>query len=284
MKLLNEVLGINERNLELIHQHNHYEHYPLADNKLYGKKILQAANFPTPKLLKSYEYFFELRRIKEDLWNRADFVIKPARGMQGGGILIFDRFKNGSWLTTSNKIYSASDLFDHAAEILYGVYALDNTTDIVLVEERIVLDDLFAKITYRGIPDIRVLVFKHRVIMAMLRIPTSHSDGRANLHTGGIGVGIDLRSGVTTYAKFKKQIVDVHPDTGIKLSGIRIPNWSRILELSTRVQYHVPLGYIGIDFVLDKRYGPQILELNVRPGLEIQNVNRQGIKSVLKLR
>jgi D-alanine-D-alanine ligase-like ATP-grasp enzyme len=41
------------------------------------------------------------------------------------------------------------------------------------------------------------------------------------------------------------------------------------------------MGYMGIDFVIDKRYGPQILECNVRPGLEIQNINDKGLKKIL---
>jgi len=41
------------------------------------------------------------------------------------------------------------------------------------------------------------------------------------------------------------------------------------------------LGYMGIDFVIDERYGPQILEVNVRPGLEIQNINGAGLRKAL---
>jgi len=282
MNKLKNILGINERNLEFIYKYNECQHYHLADDKLLTKEILQAANIPTPNLLHSYRYFYELHRIKEDLWDRADFVMKPARGMRGGGILVFDRFENERWFTISRSPYSADKLLEHATEILNGVYSMDNTNDAVMIEEKIYLNEFMHKITYQGISDIRVIVFQRRPVMAMLRIPTKSSGGRANLHAGGIGVGIDLETGVTTTAKIENRVIDSHPDTGVKLLGLKIPCWDTILDLAQCVQKHIPLGYMGIDFVIDERYGPQILECNVRPGLEIQNVNYKGLKNVLK--
>ncbi len=281
MNYLEEILGINERNLSLIYEYNPVQYYSMADDKLLTKRILEEAGISTPKLLYSYQYFYELNRLKEDLWNRSDFVIKPSHGLQGGGIVVFDQFSNGHWLTTSGKPYSAGDLFEHATDILHGVYSLDNTNDAVMIEEKIKLDRFFRRITYKGVPDIRVIVFKRRPVMAMLRIPTKCSEGRANLHAGGIGVGLDLKSGVTTSAKIKKSSIAAHPDTGEGLLGLRIPHWGDILDIAQRIQKYIPLGYLGIDFVLDERYGPQILEINVRPGLEIQNINNKGLKTFL---
>lgn len=276
-----KLLGINERNLELINRYNPVRYHPMADDKLLTKEILAAAGISTPKLLYCYRRFYELLRIGDDLWNRSHFVVKPAHGLQGGGIVIFEQFQDGQWVTTSGEAYNAGDLFAHAADILHGVYALDNANDAVMVEEKVKAHAFFKKITYRGVPDIRVIVFQQQPVMAMLRIPTRHSRGRANLHAGGIGVGIDLKSGMTTTAKFKKRPIDIHPDTGVRLSGLQIPHWEGILAIARRVQKYVPLGYMGVDFVLDERHGPQILELNVRPGLQIQNINNRGLKVVL---
>ena len=281
MNHLPDILGVNERNLKLIYEHNPTQHYPKADDKLLTKEILQAANIPAPKLLYSYRYFFELDSLIEDLWGRGDFVIKPARGRGGGGILVCDRFQNGQWFTTSGRPYSAAKMLDHAIEILHGVYSLDNTDDAVMIEEKIQLHECMDKVTYQGIPDIRVVVFQQIPIMAMLRIPTKCSEGRANLHAGGIGIGIDLETGVTTSARIKQRIIKTHPDTGAKLLGIKIPHWGTILNIAQSIQNDIPMGYMGIDFVIDERYGPQILECNVRPGLEIQNVNDQGLKKIL---
>jgi predicted ATP-grasp superfamily ATP-dependent carboligase len=41
------------------------------------------------------------------------------------------------------------------------------------------------------------------------------------------------------------------------------------------------LGYVGVDIVLDVS-GPMVLEVNKRPGLEIQNTNLAGLLQRLK--
>ncbi|NOY58667.1 MAG: alpha-L-glutamate ligase-like protein [Calditrichaeota bacterium] len=282
MEKYSAILGINERNINYVFHYNERKYYPMADDKVLTKQILQQANIPTPKLLYLYEYFYQLNHFTDDLKERSEFVVKPARSMGGGGILIFDRYEEEQWITSSDEAFNAEELYEHAAQILSGVYSLDNTGDTVMVEEKIQLHELFRDITYQGIPDIRVIVLKHHPVMAMLRIPTRMSQGRANLHAGGIGVGIDLQSGVTTTCRIHKQVLAENPDLEKKLSGLQIPDWDMILDIAGHVQDHIPLGYLGIDFVIDQRYGPQILELNVRPGLEIQNINGTGLKEALE--
>lgn len=282
MKHFNPVLGINERNINYIFRYNQRKYYPLADDKLLTKKILQEAGIPVPRLITSYSYFFELRRLKNELHGIGDFAMKPARGMGGGGILVIDSFKNHRWITSSGQMMDYNDIFNHAANILSGVYSIDNYSDKVIVEEKIALEQSLKKITFQGIPDIRVIVFKKHVMTAMLRIPTSKSNGKANLHAGGIGIGIDLETGKTYNAPSNHYAVEKHPDTGEKLIGISIPYWETILEISYRIQDYIPLEYLGIDFVISQKHGPQILEINVRPGLEIQNVTGIPLNERLK--
>lgn len=276
------VLGLNKRNISYIYEHNERRDYKLADDKLISKKLMEYNGFPTPKLLRSYSYFFELPKIASELDKNADFVIKPARGMGGAGILVFKDYKDGKWITTSNEVFGPDEIYQHSAMILSGVFSLDGTTDAVMIEEKIQIDELFTSIAYKGIPDIRVIIFQHKPVMAMLRIPTKKSKGKANLHQGGIGVGINLETGVTFISKDYRGGVEVNPDNGEKVVGVQIPHWDKIIEMSARVQDIVPLGYMGIDWVIDERYGPQILEMNVRPGLEIQNINGQGLHQVLQ--
>jgi len=45
--------------------------------------------------------------------------------------------------------------------------------------------------------------------MGELRLPTKDSSGKANLHLGGIGVGIDMGTGVTTTAIHKGRQLNV---------------------------------------------------------------------------
>lgn len=273
---MNRILSLNERNLEFVFKHNPAKYQNLADDKLMCKELLISMNLPVPKLYRSYKYFQELNALKQDLWQRSDFVMKPARNSTGNGVLVFARFEQDYWVTTSGTPFSASDLHNHATEILNGYFALDGNADAVMIEKRVLLAECFSNLTASGIPDIRIIVFQERPIMAMLRLPTKRSSGKANLHAGGIGVGIDLKSGRTTGAQIKGKDIAIHPDTGVRLKGIAIPHWKEILALAVQVQKNTPLGYLGIDFVIDRKEGPQILELNIRPGLEIQNVKRNG--------
>jgi hypothetical protein len=68
-----------------------------------------------------------------------------------------------------------------------------------------------------------------------------------------------------------------HPDSGGKLHGLRVPDWSAILKMSRQVAAAVGLGYLGVDIVLDPRRGPLLLEANARPGLAIQHANAAGL-------
>jgi alpha-L-glutamate ligase-like protein len=108
------------------------------------------------------------------------------------------------------------------------------------------------------------------------------SGGRANLHQGALGAGIDIRTGTTLTAVWRNSIVAEHPDTGNAVTGVKIPSWEALLRLAARCYQLTGLGYQGVDIVLDKDKGPLILELNARPGLNIQIANRAGL--LLRLR
>lgn len=282
MRIHETILGINKRNIKYIYEYNERKDYSLADDKLISKKLLQEHGFPTPKLLGEFAHFFELHSIPRSLAKNSDFVIKPSRGMGGAGILVFDRYENGKWITGSGEEYDDEAIYQHSSMILSGVFSLDSTIDVVMVEEKIQIDDLFTRIAYQGIPDIRVIVFNGEPVMAMLRIPTKKSKGKANLHMGGIGVGIRMSDGITYISDTYRKGVEINPDNGERVVGIKIPHWDKIKKLSSEIQKIVPLGYMGLDWVIDKRYGPQILEMNVRPGLEIQNINGIGLHGELQ--
>ena len=44
----------------------------------------------------------------------------------------------------------------------------------------------------------------------------------------------------------------------------------------------IPLGYLGVDLVVDAELGPMVLELNARPGLTIQLANRRGLRASME--
>jgi alpha-L-glutamate ligase-like protein len=271
------VLGINRRNAQYTLLWNDRRFYPSVDDKLATKRLCQRARIPTPRLLAVARHHFELRRLRERLESLSSFVLKPARGTMGNGVLVV-RERDGDQLQRpSGRTLSVDDLVYHAASIISGLYALGGHADTAVVEERLEVHPAFEEITCSGVPDIRVIVFRGVPIMAMTRLPTRRSGGRANLHQGAVAAGIDLASGETVHAALQGRQISVHPDTEKVLIERKIPHFERVLEIAVRATDETDLGYVGADIVVDAQYGPVILELNARPGLAVQLANRAGL-------
>src|SRR5207245_89711 len=74
-----------------------------------------------------------------------------------------------------------------------------------------------------------------------------------------------------------------HPDTDVALLGKAVPSWDEILEIAAEAQRLSGLGFAGVDISLDARNGPVVMEVNRRPGLEIQNANAAGLLRRLRM-
>ena len=118
--------------------------------------------------------------------------------------------------------------------------------------------------------------------MAMMRLPTRRSGGRANLHQGAIGVGVNLVTGITHHAVMRSTPVRENPDSGEEVIARKIPGFSRALEIAVAAADETGLVYLGADVVIDALAGPMILELNARPGLAIQLANGAGLRPRLE--
>ncbi|MBI5006766.1 MAG: hypothetical protein HZB95_06530 [Nitrosomonadales bacterium] len=275
-----KVLSMNKRNLHYIYTRNQRKHFPLADDKLLAKEVLGKAGVSMPRTHRIYSYFYELRTLESDLSAYEDFVIKPAQGSGGNGIIVIVGRQGDDWVGISGKIYTAFDLRKHISDIIFGIYSFD-LGDRAIIESRIVQHAEMSELSPLGLADVRVIMCDERPVMSMTRVPTKQSDGKANLHQGALGIAIDIASGVTTDARFLGQPVEKHPDTGIALLGRTLPYWSEVIELAERAAQAVPLKYLGVDISISPD-GPLLLEINVRPGLEIQNVNGRGMLPVLE--
>jgi len=271
------VLGINRRNIDFTSRFNPRRRYPLVDNKLLTKKLCIEGDIPSPRLLAKAEHHFELASLMRRISKLEDFVVKPARGAMGNGIVVILGRDGTSFRRTGGRLLKMDDIRYHASGIISGLYALGGTQDMVMVEERLVVHPELSKVAYDGVPDIRVIVYRGYPVMAMARLPTKSSDGRANLHQGAVGVGIDIGTGLMSSAILRNEAVATHPDTREKLLGRSIPAFDRVMEIAMAAAEKTELGYLGADVVIDAEKGPVILELNARPGLSIQLCNRAGL-------
>ena len=285
-----EILGINRRNQEYIRMFNPVSFRPIADNKIFTKRVLTKAKIQTPTL---YKVIRTRKQLKFLDWSSIpnSFVLKPNQGTGGNGIVVFYGKKKGKeeWIRPSGATMSKGELTLHIERILEGSFSMGNRTDIAIIEERVKNDKLLAQYTYKGVPDVRVIVFNRVPVMAMLRLPTKRSNGTANLHSGAICVGIDMASGVTTsgmYIKKRPLVEDTYVtceetidlEKNLPLFGIKIPFWDEILKISVTCQEITQLGYIGVDIAIDREKGPIVFEINARPGLGIQVANSEGLR------
>ncbi len=270
------ILGMNKRNIHYIGAHNDRKYYPLVDNKLKTKIVAQNAGIAVPKLLKTIEHQSQLRRLKEILDGLESFVIKPSQGSGGKGIVVIVRREDDYFFKANGQRLELRDLQRDISNILSGLYSLGGKRDVAMIEKLVVFDPIFDRYSYEGVPDIRVIIYRGYPAMAMLRCSTRESDGKANLHQGAVGVGLDIATGRALFAVQKGSPVTHHPDTGYDFSELEIPHWEKILTLAASCYEVTQLGYLGVDIVLDKNLGPLILELNARPGLAIQIANRAG--------
>lgn len=274
-----QILGINKRNIKYIKPSNSRRAIRIADNKLLAKRVLVKYSIPIA------ETFAVIKDKKElsvfDWYNLPkSFVLKPNRGLKGLGVLIlYGRIKRKTeeqppvWVKADKTRMTIPVLQNHVLNILDGQFSKGQLPDTAIFEERLKLLRIFKPYSYRGVPDVRIIVYNSIPIMAELRLPTKESDGRSNLHLGAIGVGIDMATGTTTSAVWHGKLIKYLPEARLPLSGIKIPEWKSLLELAIECQRASKVGFLGVDIGIDREKGPVVLELNARPGLSIQVAN-----------
>jgi alpha-L-glutamate ligase-like protein len=276
------MIGLGQRNADYILAYNRRRFYPRVDDKLITKQLAINAGLPVPELYAVVREEHQIKELHAKIANHDHFVVKPAHGSGGDGILVINGRRGDKYRRANGQLMARDEFEHHLSNGLSGLFSLGGHPDHLLVEYCVQFDPIFDRVSYKGVPDVRIIVFLGYPVMAMIRLPTRLSDGKANLHQGAIGVGIDLPTGVTQRGVWGTEPVREHPDTENSIVGLEIPHWPDLLEMASRCYELSELGYIGVDFVLDKTKGPMILELNARPGLAIQIANGNGLLHRLK--
>lgn len=276
------ILGINRRNLSYIMESNPRSHYPRVDNKLRTKEICEEHGIPVPETYGVLHSIGDVRGFPEMIKEIDDFVIKPACGAAGRGVMVIAEHVGEVFVTPSGNGLRWSEVRYHLSTVISGLHSLGGRPDQAIVEKRIVTHPALDSVSVGGTPDIRVILYRGVPVMAMLRLPTHASGGRANLHQGAIAAAIDLSTGRTYGGVCQNRVLDEHPDTRQPIAGIEMPDWRHLIDSAMRLGDALELGYLGVDFVIDADTGPVVLEANARPGLAIQVANRAGLRPRLE--
>ena len=274
------VLGMNRRNA-LIAQLNPREAIRGVNQKFETKQRLADAGVPVPPTLALIADEGELAAL--DFASLPDaFAVKPNRGRRGEGVILFDGRvpdeQGGGWRQLNGAVLTPAMLVQHVRRIMSGELSLEGSqSDAALFEPLIRTHPDFARLVPYGLPDIRIICLGDVPLMAMTRLPTEQSRGRANLHQGAVGAAIDFVDGRIMRAVLGQEQVWDHPSTGAALIGQSVPLWRETVAAARRCSGALGLGYVGVDLVIDAERGVQVLECNAYPGLEIQNVNAAGL-------
>ncbi|MBU0498794.1 MAG: hypothetical protein KJ558_08825 [Gammaproteobacteria bacterium] len=172
-----------------------------------------------------------------------------------------------------------------------------------LVDDKLITKRLAAEAGI-PVPELDEVIALYGQIKGLPAILERHRDFVIKPAKGSQGKGIWVFSGQHNhkYRKTKGKIIDWdellyhisnilsgvyslggQPDTGYPLRGLRLPHWDLFLELAAQCYEFTRLGYLGVDFVLDRDRGPLLLEINARPGLSIQIANQEGLLKRLQL-
>ena len=271
------VLGINARNANYVQRYNPRHLYPLVDDKFLSKTLARDHGLPAPELLGRVSTEAEANHWQTLIGDRTEFVLKPTGGSGGHGILVICGRRDGGFVKPSGAVLRAEEIRRQLSNIITGLHSLGGHPGDALFEARVHPLRAFADYSAGGVPDIRVIVFQGYPVMAMLRLSTSASDGKANLHQGAVGAGIDLASGRAVRGVCRDRPLAQHPDSGAPLAGLALPGWQNLLQMAARSYEITGLGYLGVDLVIDEHLGPLLLEWNARPGLSIQLANGEGL-------
>lgn len=277
------ILGINKRNLSFIQDSNPRTLYPRVDDKIITKEICHANSIPVPDTFGVIRRYGDVRRLLRIIGDRSEFVVKPATGAAGRGIVVIARRKGSDFETAGGRVLTWGDLRYHLSTILSGLYSLGGQMDNAIIEQRIIIHPALERIAVGGTPDVRVILYRCVPVMAMVRLPTSESQGRANLHQGAAAAAVHLVTGRTFGGVCKNRSINRHPDTGELIAGFEIPGWKDLLTAAMKLGDAIEMGYIGVDFVVDATIGPVVLEANARPGLAIQVAHGLGLLPRLRL-
>lgn len=279
------ILGMNKRNNTYIKEFNPEKGIRLANNKIQTKKFLTQRWIPVPQTIAHIKTRNDRIAFDFSSITSSTFVIKPNKGSKGSGIFIIKERRKGEKeyeFFISNKRISEHDLKQEAAGIFDGSYSSRNKSDTILLEDRLIPGLGFAEFCEYGLADMRIIIFNLVPIIAMLRMPTKESGGKANLAQWGIWLGLDIVTGkITSLYRQGKSYTTQFPEQRQHFKGKKIPYRQEIIQYSANAQYFVNIGYLGMDRVITNKW-PKLLEINARSGLEIQNITGKPLLTIMK--
>jgi len=117
-------MGINMRNARFLLPNNPRRLYGLVDNKLATKALAEERGLAVPETYLVVRNPYGTARVEERLAAYDSFVVKPAHGSGGNGVLVVAERDEGRYLKPSGASMSGRDLLHHISNTLGGLFSL----------------------------------------------------------------------------------------------------------------------------------------------------------------
>lgn len=200
-----------------------------------------------------------------------DLFVKPSAGRGGRGAERWDCIGPGLYASPSGQRLSG--------KVLLGRLVSRSRRRPLLIQPRLKPHPELERLTAGALPTLRLLTCLNErdepeVVAAMLRTSFGNNRTVDNLHAGGIGALVDLRSGALSRssnigADARLGWFSTHPDTGAQIEGSIVPCWKEAKEVAVAAHRHFSdRVVVGWDIAILPD-GPIFIEGNGNPDLDI---------------
>lgn len=97
------VMSMNYRNYQIIGHNNKRSLYPLVDDKAKTKLLARRFGINTPQLIGVIETQHDVKNFLDKVRSHTGFVVKPAQGSGGKGVLVIQEYTPDRFITASAK-------------------------------------------------------------------------------------------------------------------------------------------------------------------------------------
>lgn len=209
----------------------------------------------------------------------ADLFVKPHKSKGGRGCERWEWLGNGRYRSHRGEEREEAELLAQLAQ--------RSREQPLLVQRRLVNHPDLLDLTASALATVRLMTVLNEeggfeVGCAVFRSPADPGAVVDNYHAGGLVCGIDLATGELGWARgggsrglprVETMVVcDVHPVTGARILGRRLPCWREAKELALRAHAAVPgLAVVGWDVAITAD-GPVLVEGNSAPDVDLMQV------------
>lgn len=162
-------------------------------------------------------------------------------------------------------------------------------SQLSIIEECIIQHDEINKICSTSVNTVRVttIYFENKCHYLYSVFRMGQGAVVDNFHAGGIAASVDVKTGkvITNATDLEGNIYPIHPISKIKIKGLQIPHWDKILDICEKATGRVKdVNLVGWDFAITPD-GVELIEGNSEASYvvaQIPNIeDRVGLRSVM---